>query len=491
MAKISIREGRLGRKFNREAASYASSIEFDRNILEYDVLGSAAHAVMLCEQGIITRQEASKILKQLEKLLEGNKLKFDPRSEDIHMLVEEYLIKKLGEVGGKLHTARSRNDQIACDLRMWVRGEINRTTSKACELGKTLLEMSSGHTATILPGYTHLQHAQPTTLAHHLLAHCDALIRDLERLEDAYRRVNLNPLGSCALATTSFPIDRERTSQLLGFEGLIENSMDAVASRDFVLETLSCISILMLDVSRIAEELILWSTSEFGFVELSNGFSSTSSIMPQKKNPDVLEIMRARASRVLGNTNSSMCMIKSLPYAYNRDLQEISPLLLDSFEIAQSSLSILNRILKTMKINEQRMLSCIEDFAAATELADLLVREEKIPFRTAHQIVGRAVAGAVRNNKKIDSTLLERISKSIAGKSIKLSDKKIRETLSPAAAVESKKVAGGPSKGEVRRMIASREKLASQKVKNVNERMKKIRKSRQLLCAAMDNIMIP
>lgn len=483
-----IRESRLGRKFDRETASYASSIEFDKNIITYDLLGSAAHAVMLCEQGIVTRGDASKILKQVENLLEGNKLKFDPKSEDIHMLVEEYLIKKLGETGGKLHTARSRNDQIACDLRMWVREEINATASQICSMCSTLLEVSSRHAATILPGYTHLQHAQPTTLAHHLLAHCDALMRDVERFENAYERVNLNPLGSCALATTSFPIDRERTSRLLGFEGLIENSMDAISSRDFILETLSCVSILMLDLSRIVEELVLWSTSEFGFVELSSEFCSTSSIMPQKKNPDVLEIMRARASRVLGNLNSSMCMVKSLPYAYNRDLQEISPLLLDSFEIAQSSLSILNRILKTLKINEQRMLSCAENFIAATELADFLVREKKVPFRTAHQIVGKAIAETIEKNKKIDSALLERISKKVSGKSIKLGSREIEKTLSLRAAIESKKVAGGPSSAEVRRMIAAREKLLSQKVKGIKERTKKIRESRQLLCAAMDGI---
>ncbi len=479
-----IREARLGRKFDREAASYASSIEFDRNIREYDLLGSAAHAVMLCEQGIITRQEASKILTQLEKLLEGNKLDFNAKSEDVHMLVEEHLIKKLGKAGGKLHTARSRNDQIACDLRMWVRDEINATASQICSICSTLLEISSEHVPTIMPGYTHLQHAQPTTLAHHLLAHCDALLRDLERFEDAYKRVNLNPLGSCALATTSFPVDRERTSQLLGFEGLIENSMDAVAARDFMLETLSCASLLALDLSRIVEELVLWSASEFGFVELSNEFSSTSSIMPQKKNPDVLEIMRARISRILGNLNSSMSMVKSLPYAYNRDLQEISPLLLDSLEIVQSSTSILNRILKTLKINEQRMLSSIDDFTTATELADLLVREKKIPFRTAHQIVGRAVAGG----NKIDSVLLERISKRVTGRSIELSNEKIRKALSPLAAIESKKVTGGPSAAEVKRMIAAREKLLSQKVKSLKGRNKKIRESRQRLCAAMDGI---
>lgn len=478
-----IRESRLGRKFDRETARYASSIEFDKNIIEYDLLGSAAHAVMLCEQEIITRGEASKILKHVEKLLEGNKLKFDPRSEDIHMLLEEYLIKKLGDVGGKLHTARSRNDQIACDLRMLVREKINAMALQICSMCAILLEISSKHVTTILPGYTHLQRAQPTTLAHHLLAYCDALIRDLERLEDAYKRVNMNPLGSCALAATSFPINRERTSQLLGFEGLVENSMDAVAARDFMLETLSCIVIFLLNLSRMIEELILWSTSEFGFVELSNEFSSTSSIMPQKKNPDVLEIMRAKVSRVLGNLNSAMSIVKSLPYAYNRDLQEISPLLLDSFEIAQSSVSILNKILKTMKINEQRMLGCVNDFTTATELADLLVKEEKISFRTAHQIVGRMVA-----ENKMDSAALERISKGIAGKSIKLSDAKIRKTLSPIAVIESKKVAGGPSRSEVERMIASREKLVSQKVKNAKGRMKKIRESRQLLCAAMDEI---
>jgi argininosuccinate lyase len=481
---------RLGKDMEEEAALYTSSLEFDRNIVSYDILGSLAHTVMLAENKIVSRDDASKILKALKEMLEGvEELEFDPEVEDIHMAIEGLLVEKIGEVGGKLHTARSRNDQIACDLRMWVRGEVNDASRLIISLLGTLLELANRHVETMMPGYTHLQHAQPTTLAHHLMAHCDAFMRDLKRLENAYERINLNPLGSCALATTSFPIDRARTAELLGFDGLLENSMDAVSSRDYILETLSCLAILMADVSRLAEELILWSTHEFGFIELSDEYASTSSIMPQKKNPDVLEVMRARASRAFGDMISGFVMLKSLPYSYNRDLQELSPILLDSFNISKDSLRLLNKVLKTSKINKERMSkACEETFITATELADLLVREKGMPFRTAHGIVARVVAEALRQGRgpgEIDSKFIERAH----GKPLALSDKKIKKALSVKEAVKIKTAAGGPSPGEVERMARSREKLLSKRERLLKDRERRIEESRGLLFKAMEELM--
>jgi argininosuccinate lyase len=489
-----IREGRFGKKMDEEVANYTSSLEFDKNIAMYDLLGSAAHALMLYENKIISKDDASKILKILKQMLNKGvqKLQFDPRDEDIHMVIEKYIIKEIGEVGGKLHTARSRNDQVACDLRMWVRDAVNDTISSIIELANTLLDISAKNVETVLPGYTHLQHAQPTTLAHHFLAHCDALTRDLERLEDAYKRINLNPLGSGALATTSFAIDRKRTAQLLGFDGIIENSIDAVSARDFMLEVLSSLAILMGDIGRMLEELILWSTYEFGFVELSNKFASTSSIMPQKKNPDVLEIVRARASKVLGNLVSSLTLVKSLPYAYNRDLQELSPLLFDSFNVTKSSLIILNKVIKTLKINKKRMLEiCNENFITATELADLIVKEKGIPFRTAHRIVGALVSEAIKAGKRpaeINAEFVDEISKKVIGKPLNIKGEKIKRALLPFEAVAAKNVTGGPSPTEVKRMIKIREKIISKKQENLKNRAKRIEDSQQLLFSAMDNL---
>jgi argininosuccinate lyase len=484
-----IRKGRLGSQLDKDAANFISSFEFDMRIASYDIIGSMAHALMLHETGIISKEEARDILRGLTKILkEYKKLKFPPELEDIHVAVEEELTKHIGDIGGKLHTARSRNDQIACDLRLWVREEVNSICLEVIKLIKTLIDLAKEHQNTVMPGYTHLQHAQPTTLAHHLLSYCDAYLRDLERMNNSYRRINLNPLGAGALATTSFPIDRDKTAQLLGFDGLLENSMDAVSSRDFLLEILSNLSLLMINTSRLSEELILWSTHEFRFVEIEDKFASTSSIMPQKKNPDVIELIRAKSSRVIGNLISGLSLVKALPNSYNRDLQELSPLVADSLQIASSSLRLLGKILRTLKVDTDRMLQlCNESFIMSTELADFLVKEEGLSFRKAHQIVGMVVSQAIRagiSPQDIDRRFIEKI----YGKPLNVSDEKLKEILSAQKAVDSKKVRGGPSQSEVSRMINSREKRIIEEEKKVKNRVKKIEDSKRLLFGKIEKI---
>ncbi|MEE9474869.1 MAG: argininosuccinate lyase, partial [Candidatus Hydrothermarchaeaceae archaeon] len=357
-----IRKGRLGSAFDADVASYSSSLEFDKNIASYDILGDMAHTIMLYESKIIKKTEAKKILSGLLKIYkDSDQLRFGPQTEDIHMAVETKLIKNIGNVGGKLHTARSRNDQVVLDLRMWERDEIFEVSRLLISLKSTLLKLCKGHTETVLPGYTHMQRAQPTTLAHHLLSYVDAFMRDSDRLSDAYPRINLSPLGACAFASTSFPVDTKKTAGLLGFDGVMENTMDAVGSRDFITEMLSCLAIIEANVSRLASELILWSTIEFGFIELGDEFASTSSIMPQKKNPDVLEIMRARASRVSGNLVAGLSMVRGLSNSYNRDFQELSPLLYDSLKITKESLFVLEKIVKTMRVNKGRMAKACDE----------------------------------------------------------------------------------------------------------------------------------
>jgi argininosuccinate lyase len=486
-----IREGRLSEKIDKEVASYVASIDFDINILTYDLLNNMAHVVMLAEQQIIKGDEAGIMLKGLMQLYETrNAIKLEG-AEDVHLAIEKILTEKIGELAGKVHTARSRNDQIACDLRMLLRKEINFLCSLIIEFESILLEKAAKHVNTVMPGYTHLQRGQPTTLGHHLVAHADAVLRDLNRFEDAYKRINLNPLGAGAFATTSFPIDRKRTTQLLGFDGLIENSMDAVAARDFILESQSCISILLSNISKLADEIVLWTSSEFGFMELSDDIATTSSIMPQKKNPDALELMRARAGRVFGNLVSSMSILKSLPMSYNRDLQELNPLVIDSIDIAKRSLVILGKAIRGLKINEERMMEVCDNFTTATDLADLIAREKKIPFRTAHRIVGALVARAVGKGikeKDIDSKMLDDVAMSLIGTRLKLREESIRKALSPTEAVKSRVVSGGPAAIEVKRMIASRKRELVRRRADLNNRIKRIERAEKLLLSTVDKL---
>ncbi|MFQ5975410.1 MAG: argininosuccinate lyase [Candidatus Hydrothermarchaeales archaeon] len=482
-----LRGGRLGKELDERVAKYTSSLEFDRGIFEYDILNDMAHVIMLSEKGIIEGNDASVILKGLKSILETgvDNLDLDPKKEDIHIVIEDHLATKIGEVSGKMHTARSRNDQIACDLRMKAREEINLTSENLIELVETLLKKSTENVETIMPGYTHLQQAQPTTLAHHYLAFADAFLRCIDRLEEAYARMNLNPLGAGALSTTTFDIDRFRTSKLLGFDGVLENSEDAVSSRDFMLEILAGFSILAVEISRFAEELVLWSSFEFGMVELDDKFASTSSIMPQKKNPDVVELVRANITKVLGNFTSVAGILKSLPYTYNRDLQELSPIFFESFVILNDTLEIMASVIDSLKVNKDRMKElCDANFSQATDLADLIVKEKGLPFRTAHKVVGKTVSKAMESGMKcseIDSKMLDSVSEEVFGEKLNLSDEKIKKALNPAEGVKARSVLGGPAPLEVKRILDARKDEVEGKKSQLKDRRDKIKTSKDEL----------
>ncbi len=344
---------------------------------------------MLAEQKIIAKSEAVALLAALSKTLD---IQLNSSMEDVHMAVEEAVLKDAGvEAGGNLHIAKSRNDQVATAIRMQLRNELLTIMRSISHLQEHLAEVAEDHLRTVILEYTHLQPAQPVTFAHYLLSYVDAFQRDMQRLQSAYTRVNLCPLGAGALATTSFPIDRDRTAELLGFKGLIENSIDAVGSRDFVAEPLADLTFIAVNLSRLAEDLIIWSSPDFGVVELPDEFTSTSSIMPQKKNPEVLEVIRARASHILGNFTTVAAVVKSLPSTYNLDFQEITPKLWESIDSVRASLDMLHKLAPKLKVTEDVSEKALKNFVAATELANLLVRKYNVPFRSAHKIVGAIV----------------------------------------------------------------------------------------------------
>ena len=474
-----LRRGRIRGVKPPEVDRYTSSIEADRWIFEADLTVDKAHVVMLVEQGIIPLKDGLAII---EKLDEIGRMGYEEVTrgsfEDIHVAIETRLIEALGEdVGGRMHTARSRNDEVATCIRFALRRQLIGLLGELLELMKVLHSRSLEYLDAIMPGYTHTQHAQPVTLAHHLTAHLDSFERDFERILDAYKRVNLSPLGAGALATTGFPINRFRTAELLGFDGLVENSMDAVSARDFILETLSCLAILATHLSRIAEELVLWSSLEFGYAELPDEYSSTSSIMPQKKNPDTMELTRAKACRVYGNLAAALSMLKALPLTYNRDLQEVTPRLWDSVETVRSMLRIVSGALKNVEFKTEAMrIRVSEGFSTATELADLLVRRRGLAFRTAHMIVGALVSEALSRGLKpeqVDGKLLDEVSVRVYGKPMNLADEEVREALTPSKCVEVRKVVGGPSPETVREALEHRRKLIERlekKLKSLEEK---------------------
>ncbi|MEW6618619.1 MAG: argininosuccinate lyase [bacterium] len=383
---------RFSKKLNKEVESFTSSIDIDKKFYKYDITGSQAHAKMLGKCGIIPQQEAEEIIQRLEEIkteLEEGNFQFSPELEDIHIHIEKALIDKLGKTGEKLHTARSRNDQVAIDTRLYLREEIKEIIELIRTLQKSIINIAQENLETIMPGYTHLQHAEPVLFSHHLMAYFWMLQRDVDRLQDGYKRVNVMPLGSCALAGTSLPIDRQCVAELLEFPQISENSIDTVSDRDYIIEFSGNICLVMMHLSRLSEELILWSTQEFGFIELDEAFCTGSSIMPQKKNPDVCELIRGKTGIIYGHLVSLLTMMKGLPLSYNRDMQEDKYPLLDTVEIVKLALSIFGKMLLTMKIKKERMLSILSgDFSTATEMANYLVKKG-IPFRQAHQIVGK------------------------------------------------------------------------------------------------------
>src|SRR3989442_2789916 len=392
---------RLKGKLDKNTLEFLSSISDDFEIALYDILGSQAHTIMLLENKIIAKPEAVKILSALERL---KKKHFSAKSdaEDIHELIESLVIKKAGkDAGGKMHTARSRNDQVALDIRMKIRDDINTICLCLNEIIEALITQAEKYQRVIMPLYTHLQQAQIGPFSHVLLAYADSLFRDLDRFYVTYGRVNESPLGAGPIGGTSLRIDRQSTAKMLGFKGLIENSIDATGSRDFVAEYVGQISILMTNLSRIAEDLIIWSTSEFSFIELSDKFASTSSVMPQKKNPDVLELVRGKTAQVIGYQMGILSNLKGLPSGYNRDLQQIKISIWPASKIAISSLLVINAVFKTMKINDQKMKKAIDSgYCVALDIAEHLVKRG-IPFRSAHKIVGQLVQKASNLKKPL------------------------------------------------------------------------------------------
>lgn len=451
MAKEKPWGGRFREKTKREVEEFTASIRFDQRLYRQDILGSIAHAEMLARQGIIKKGEAQKIIKGLKvikKEIERGNFPFRTELEDIHMNIESRLIYKIGGVGGKLHTARSRNDQVALDLRLYLRDEIKEIESFIRRLQSSLIKKAEENIDAIMPGYTHLQRAQPVLFPHYLLAYFDMFERDIERLRDCLERVTVSPLGAGALAGTGFPIDRRFIARRLGFKKVSENSIDAVSDRDFALEFASASAILMMHLSRLSEDIILWSSQEFNFIELPDALTTGSSIMPQKKNPDVPELVRGKTGRVYGNLIGLLTMMKSLPLSYNRDMQEDKESLFDTVDTVKGSLKIFTLLIERIKINREKMLKAArEGFMTSTEMADYLVRKG-VPFRKAHEIVGRIVRFAINQGR-----LLEEIPLKMLKQFSDLIGSDIYKYLLPEKSQELKSSSGGTSKRNVLRRI--------------------------------------
>jgi len=460
---------------------YTLSPDVDRWIFDADIYVDLAHVIMLGEHNIIGSEDRDKIIRALLEVRdEGVEIE---NYEDVHVAIESKIIEKIGSVGGRMHTARSRNDEVATCLRFKSREELINIMQLTLNLLNTILNFSKDNIDIIMPGYTHMQHAQPVLLSHHYLAHYDVFKRDFDRLTDLYKRLNLSPLGSAAFAGTGFRIDRERTAYLLGFDGLVENSMDAVSTRDFALEMIFDITLIMINVSRIAEELILWSTSEFNFIEIDDSFASTSSIMPQKKNPDSLELMRARTGSLIGCLTAALSICKAIPFSYNLDNQEVSVHLLRSIQTVKITLSLLNRIIDTITVHKDSMREeSDKGFTTATDLADIITDKTKIPFRVSHSIIGEfakeysTYKGSCNLKNiidKLDDISLKKIGKKLSDIGLTMND--VENALNPAKNIERRASIGGTSYSEVKKMIEEREialKDAKNEVNNLENKVK-------------------
>lgn len=433
--------GRFTKTAEEWVDEFGASISFDQELVLEDIEGSIAHVTMLSQCGIISELEGEQIksgLLQLKAKAANDELEYLVELEDIHLNLESQLTDMIGPVGGKLHTGRSRNDQVATDMHLYLRKQTLLTIELIKEMQEALLSQAEQHVETLMPGYTHLQRAQPISFAHHLMAYFWMLQRDKERFQESLKRINVSPLGAGALAGTTFPIDRGLTAHLLGFEGMYENSLDAVSDRDFILEFMSASSILMMHLSRLGEEFILWSSQEFSFIELDDSYTTGSSIMPQKKNPDMAELIRGKTGRVYGNLVGLLTVLKGLPLAYNKDMQEDKEGMFDTVKTITGSLKIFAGMINTMKVNKFQMeQSTKKDFSNATELADYL-SDKGVPFREAHEIVGQLVLTCVNQGCYLADLPLEQY------QSINpLFEKDIYEVLNPATAVARRNSAGG------------------------------------------------
>ncbi len=452
--------GRFQKETDTQVNDFNSSILFDQRMYKQDIQGSLAHATMLGRQGIITKEEADDIVNGLTAILqdiEDGKVEFSMENEDIHMNIEAMLTQRIGPDGKRLHTGRSRNDQVAVDFRLYVKSEIPKIIGMLLDLEKVLTEKAKANTETVMPGYTHMQRAQPTTFAHYMMAYANMIRRDITRLEDCLERMDECPLGAGALATSSYPIDREFTAHALGFKKPTENSMDSVSDRDFAIEFLSACSILMMHLSRFSEEIILWCSWEFKFVEMDDAYSTGSSIMPQKKNPDVAELVRGKTGRVYGSLITLLTVMKGLPLAYNKDMQEDKEPIFDAIDTVELCIPVFSAMLKTMTVLPKNMRKAASGgFINATDCADYLTRKG-MPFREAYMIVGRLVNNCLKSGDTLD-TLTLRDFRAVSN----LFDGDIYDALALKTCVNERKVMGGPAEQEVLRQIAYIEKFVEE-----------------------------
>ncbi len=445
-----------GGRFTKSTDSFTdhfhSSISFDSRMYKQDILGSCAHADMLGKQGIISKEDSELIHKTLLEILadiEAGKVAFDEKAEDIHMNIETILIQRIGDVGKRLHTGRSRNDQVALDIRMYLKEQIVDIKALVKALLVEINEIARDNQDTIMPGYTHLQNAQPVTLAHHVLAYAEMFKRDYDRLSDAYKRTNVMPLGSGALAATTYPLDRQAVCDALGFDSITLNSMDGVSDRDFVVELLSTLSMIMMHLSRFCEEIVLWSCQQFKYIELDDAYSTGSSIMPQKKNPDMAELIRGKTGRVYGHLMGMLTTMKGLPLAYNKDMQEDKEGVFDAVDTIKMCLPVFTNMLKTMTVKKENMYKAAKGgFMNATDAADWLVKHG-VPFRDAHAIIGQLVLYCINNDKSLDELTLDEY-KAVSD----VFDNSIYDAISLETCVNTRIVDGGPSKSYIKKLIA-------------------------------------
>lgn len=449
--------GRFQKSTDAKVDDFNSSIRFDKRMYRQDIKGSIAHAKMLGKQGIIDMEDSEKIIAGLKEILsdiESGKVEFLIDAEDIHMNIEKLLTDKIGDSGKRLHTGRSRNDQVALDIRMYLMDEIDEISAMLTGLLETLVSLAKSHTDTIMPGYTHLQKAQPVTFAHHLMAYFEMTKRDLSRLSDCKKRTNVMPLGSGALAGTTYPLDREFVANELGFAAVTQNSLDGVSDRDFAIELASCLSIIMMHLSRFCEELILWSSHEFSFVEMDDAYSTGSSIMPQKKNPDVAELIRGKTGRVYGHLMGLLTTMKGIPLAYNKDMQEDKEPIFDAIDTVKLCLPVFVDMISTMKVNKHNMLKGAKGgFTNATDVADYLVKKG-MPFRDAHEVVGKLVFYSISKDKALDDLTIDEF-KEFSN----IIEDDIYDAISMETCVNGRTVIGGPAKETVQSAIAAAEKF--------------------------------
>lgn len=484
--------GRFSADLSDIALAYSESTQADGRMTAEDIWGSEAHAIMLAACGIISETDLREILKWLEQARadwEAGRLELKPELEDVHMNVEMYLRRGAGpEFGGRLHTARSRNDQVVTDCKLHLRTRLLDIREKLADLQEALLQRAQGQEATVMPGYTHTQHAQPISLAFWLTSYVALFERDQERLAAAYKHTNTSPLGAAALAGTSFPTDRRLTAQLLGFESVQEHALDCVSARDFVAEALAALAILMANLSKLAEEFVLWSTWEYRLLEIDDAYASGSSIMPQKKNPCIAELARGKVGLVYGRLMQILTMMKALPSGYNRDLQEDKPPLWEALDTVESTLVALRAMMETVKFNTERMRELVrQNFATATELANYLVAEHGLPFRTCHEIVGGLVATLIREGKTLED--VERVQEYLQAHRVTLTKEEIVSVVDATACLYRQRSLGSTGPAEVRRMMRRLQRSVAKSRTETQQQREKINSARQKVAALVKRVL--